>query len=140
MRGAATLAAVAIVSVSATPATLHPQGAEQSQTYTDSQAVRGQQWFDAMCLQCHPTRDMGAPDFKVRWGGLTALDLYSLISTTMPQEEPGTLSRRAYADIVAYLMQLNGLPAGPTPLTSDSTVLTAARLRFVHRDTSPAKR
>jgi mono/diheme cytochrome c family protein len=99
-------------------------------TYTDSQAVRGGQWFAARCQACHPSRDMASPDFKVRWGGLTALDLYAIISTTMPQNEPGTLSRRAYTDIVAYLMQLNGLQAGTTPLTADSTALAAARLSF----------
>jgi S-disulfanyl-L-cysteine oxidoreductase SoxD len=123
---------IAIAGVVATSWAEPAQSQERPQTYTDSQAVRGQQWFAAMCQQCHPTQDMGSPDFKVRWGGLTALDLYTIISTTMPQEEPGSLSRRAYADIVAYLMQLNGLPPGPTPLTPDSTALTAARLSFGH--------
>jgi mono/diheme cytochrome c family protein len=105
-------------------------------TYTDSQAVRGGQWFAARCQSCHPSRDMSSPDFKVRWGGLTALDLYGIISTTMPQNEPGTLSRRAYADIVAYLMQINGLQAGSTPLAADSTALSAARLSFVSTTSS----
>ena len=105
-------------------------------TYTDSQAVRGGQWFAARCQSCHPSRDMSSPDFKVRWGGLTALDLYSIISTTMPQNEPGTLSRRAYADVVAYLMQINGLQAGSTPLAADSTALSAARLSFASTTSS----
>lgn len=104
--------------------------------FTDSQATRGGQWYAARCQSCHPSRDMSSPDFKVRWGGLSALDLYTIISTTMPQNEPGTLSRRAYTDIVAYLMQLNGLQAGSTPLTADSTALAAARLRFASTTSS----
>jgi mono/diheme cytochrome c family protein len=99
-------------------------------TYTDSQAVRGQQWFEASCQACHPTRDMSSADFKVRWGGLMARDLYEIISNTMPQLEPGSLSRRTYVDIVAYLMQLNGIPAGSAPLTTDSTRLATTRLHF----------
>lgn len=99
-------------------------------TYTDSQAVRGQQWFEASCQACHPTRDMASADFKVRWGGLMARDLYEIISNTMPQLEPGSLSRRTYVDIVAYLMQLNGIPAGTVPLTTDSTRLATTRLHF----------
>lgn len=104
--------------------------AQSFPTYTDSQAVRGQRWFEYSCVSCHPTRDMASPDFKVRWGGLRALDLYTIIATTMPQNEPGTLSARAYADVVAYLMKINGIPAGNVALTTDSTSLTAARLHF----------
>lgn len=112
---------------------LSPLGVARAQsfpTYTDSQALRGERWFEYSCVTCHPTRDMASPDFKVRWGGLRALDLYSIISTTMPQNEPGTLSARAYADVVAYLMKINGIPAGNVALTTDSTSLTAARLHF----------
>lgn len=104
--------------------------AQSLQTYTDSQAVRGQRWFEYSCVSCHPTQDMSSADFKVRWGGLTAQDLYRIISTTMPQNEPGTLSARAYADVVSYLMKINGIPAGPLALTTDSSSLTAARLHF----------
>ena len=109
--------------------TAHAQSTPQA-FFTDSQSVRGQQWFEASCLSCHPTRDISSNDFRLRWNGRTALDLYDRISTTMPQAEPGSLSRRAYADIVAYLMRINGLPAGSTALTADSTTLTHARLNF----------
>ena len=98
--------------------------------HDDAQASRGGQWYAAACESCHPTRDMSSTDFKARWGGMRALDLYAIISTQMPQNEPGSLTRRTYADIVAYLMQLNGIPAGTSLLTADSTVLAATRLSF----------
>lgn len=129
------LRAAVCVSVLTVPTVGFAQ-AEIPPTYTDSQATRGGQWFAARCQSCHPSRDMASPDFKVRWGGLRALDLYTIISTTMPQNEPGTLSRRAYADIVAYLMQINGLQAGSTPLASDSTALAATRLSFASNPSS----
>lgn len=108
------------------------QGApgDPAPTYTEAQASRGGQWYAAACESCHPSRDMSSPDFKARWSGMRALDLFSIISSTMPQNEPGTLTRRTYADIVAYLMQLNGVPAGTSVLTADSTVLAATRLSF----------
>lgn len=114
------------VAAQAAPATT----SETALTYTEAQASRGGQWYAAACESCHPTRDMSSPDFKARWSGMRALDLYAIISTQMPQNEPGSLTRRTYADIVAYLMQLNGVPAGTSLLTADSTVLAATRLSF----------
>lgn len=106
-------------------------------TYTDSQAVRGREWFESVCLSCHPSADVSSADFKIRWGGLLARDLYDIISNTMPQLEPGSLSRRTYVDIIAYLMQLNGIPSGTTPLTADTTSLLATRLHFGAPTSSP---
>lgn len=114
----------------ATGAPAQATSGDPTPTYTEAQASRGGQWYAATCESCHPTRDMSSPDFKARWGGMRALDLYAIISTQMPQNEPGTLTRRTYADIVAYLMQLNGVPAGTSVLTADSTVLAATRLSF----------
>lgn len=106
-------------------------------TFTDSQATRGLSWFEATCQSCHPSREMSSPDFRIRWDGRTALDLYDRISTTMPQSTPGSLSRRAYTDIVSYLMQLNGLPAGTVPLAADSVALSTVRLAFPSRSSAP---
>ena len=41
----------------------------------------------------------------------------------MPNDKPGKLSRGQYAEIVAYLLELNGFPAGKTPLPSDDEKL-----------------
>lgn len=99
-------------------------------TYTDSQATRGETWYVSQCAPCHPSADMSSNDFKLRWNGRNALDLYARISTTMPAHAPGTLSRRTYTDIVAYLMRINGLPAGSTLLTADSTLMGRIPLSF----------
>ena len=37
----------------------------------------------------------------------------------MPLDNPGSLSSAATADIVAYILQVNNLPAGTAELTSD---------------------
>lgn len=118
------------------PTTATPAPAQR--TFTDSQATRGLGWFDATCLSCHLVHEVSSAEFKFRWGGRSALDLYDRISTTMPEDAPGTLSRRAYTDIVSYLMQINGLPAGTVPLTADSLALASVRLSF--RTNSPDPR
>lgn len=107
-------------------------------TYSDSQAVRGRQWFESVCQACHEIKDMTSPDFKVKWAGRTAFDLFEIISTTMPEEEPGTLTQRTYVDIVAYLMQLNGVPAGTTALSAEQSALSSARLTFTPHATPSA--
>ncbi len=94
------------------------------------QAERGEQWFRAACLECHAIGAVSNPDFRLKWGGRSAHDLFDLISRTMPDGSPGSLSRGAYLAITAYLMKLNGMPAAPAPLTADSTALGALRLAF----------
>ncbi|MBX3132295.1 MAG: cytochrome c [Gemmatimonadaceae bacterium] len=97
---------------------------------TDSQVARGREWYVSQCQSCHPSEDMSSADFKTRWSGQRAYDLFDIISSTMPEEEPGTLTRRTYVDIVAYLMRLNGMPATPAPLADDDASLKAATLAF----------
>jgi hypothetical protein len=51
------------------------------------------------------------------------------IRTSMPQDSPGSLSPREYADIVAYLLKLNKLPAGPNDLPSEAEKLKQLMIR-----------
>jgi hypothetical protein len=46
----------------------------------------------------------------------------------MPADHPGTLSRPENADILAYILQVNKLPAGTRDLPSDAETLK--RIRF----------
>jgi mono/diheme cytochrome c family protein len=97
-------------------------------SYTDEQAQRGAKTFARACGECHATAEMANADFRLKWHGRPAFDLFSLIATTMPEENPGTLTREEYAEIVAYLMKLNGAPTGALPLPADSAALSRAAL------------
>lgn len=99
-------------------------------TYSDSQAAVGQRWFAASCEECHALDEVTSADFRAKWGGRTAFDLFDQISRTMPEVEPGSLPRRAYVDIVAYLMKQNGVAAASAPLADDDAALTATILQF----------
>jgi mono/diheme cytochrome c family protein len=89
--------------------------------YTAAQADQGEQLSVASCLDCHETR---------RWAGLVngwserpVRELFQFIRTTMPRDNPRSLSRDEYAAIVAYILELGGAAAGATPLPSDDASL-----------------
>ncbi len=96
--------------------------------YTLEQASRGEQVYQRQCGECHSIKDHANPDFRFVWNGRAALELFENIRNTMPEETPGSLSRQEYADIVAYMMKMNGMPSGPRPLAPDSASLRSVRI------------
>lgn len=88
----------------------------------------GEQWFRASCAECHAT-SLGDSDFRFKWNGRTAFDLFEIIRSTMPEHEPGSLSLPTYSSIVAYLMKLNGMPVASV-VPSDSAGLSTVKLTF----------
>jgi mono/diheme cytochrome c family protein len=91
--------------------------------YTRAQATRGQKIFAARCAACHPLETFTEPLFLDTWKGQTAHALFTSIRTTMPQESPGGLRRQEYADVLAYLLQLNKLPPGNEELATTDDAL-----------------
>jgi len=104
--------------------------------YTKAQASRGQARYRQECAKCHAENLMGgeeAPalvgeEFLQTWNGRTAGDLFELIRETMPSEDPGSLARREYADILAYLLSSNQFPAGDKELASELAALKEIRI------------
>src|SRR6186713_590100 len=95
--------------------------------YTAEQATAGKAAYEASCAACHGSDLMGAPPlagegFIGGWRTRTTRDMYGLIRTTMPADDPGGLSEPTYANIVAYILQYNGVAAGTTPLTPTTDV------------------
>jgi mono/diheme cytochrome c family protein len=82
-------------------------------------------------MKCHGENLMGgegAPavageEFLHKWYGKTAGDLFERIRKTMPSEDPGNLSRRQYADVLAYILSVNEFPGGQKELESDTALL-----------------
>lgn len=50
-------------------------------------------------------------------------DLFYIIRTLMPYGQPATLSKQEYIDIIAYILMVNGYPAGKQPLPPDPRIL-----------------
>lgn len=96
--------------------------------YTEPQATVGEAWFRGYCVECHGPADMANDTFKAKWHGRTVFDLFERLRTSMPDGAAGSLPRQTYADLVAYMLKLNGAPAGPAPLAPDSLTLARTRL------------
>jgi hypothetical protein len=58
---------------------------------------------------------LAGPYFRTTWFGRTVRALYDK-SRTMPPASPGVLPAATYADIVSYILQLNGFDPGNTEL------------------------
>lgn len=103
--------------------------------YTRRQADAGRDVWAMACQSCHaPTQHAGA-SFKANWYGRSLGELFIYLRSSMPQNEPGTLSDEEYVTLIAYLMRVNRMPTGPLPLAADS--LTLHRIRI---DSLPSAR
>ena len=96
--------------------------------YTEEQATTGAVVFGKICAECHEKKDVAGADFRAKWTGRPVWELYELVRTTMPDSNPGSLSRDDYAAAIAYILKLNGLPAGPAAVMPDTTAMKAAKL------------
>ena len=83
--------------------------------YTVEQARRGEELLRDECSACH-MQDRFTGRFLQAWNGATVGLLYDRIRTTMPED-------REYADIVAYIFELNGIPPGEEELASGKSEL-----------------
>lgn len=106
----------------APPATSAPAGAG---LYTLPQAERGRRVFEAACSTCHGLGEFRGRMFQLTWMTRPIGHFFQHISTAMPQDRPGSLSPEAYASVVAYVLQLNGHPAGSRELSTDLRALEA---------------
>jgi cytochrome c5 len=128
------LAAIGVVALTCgSAATTRAQDAVSADSAAAAAARQldvGEQWYRSACAECHAAKALDNADFRHKWNGRSAYDLFSLIRTTMPDSRPGSLTQGTYVAIVAYLIKVNGMPAGVRRLTSDSTALSAMRLSF----------
>jgi mono/diheme cytochrome c family protein len=106
--------------------------------YTRQQADQGRDLFALACQSCHAPTQHSLPPFRQKWFGRTLGDLFGYLRREMPQTDPGTMSDEEYAQLVAYLMRINGMPTGRAPLAADSAALHTIRIDSV--PTVPASR
>lgn len=99
--------------------------------YTDDQVTRGKAVYAETCASCHGSEMAGGDqgpglagrDFLMNWNDLSVGDLYDRIRTSMPQNAPGSLKLEQVADVLAFVMQRNGFPAGSAELPAQGEVL-----------------
>ena len=108
-----------------------------SGVYTAAQAARGEQTYMSICVACHPAGTYAAAAFRAKWNGQLMSDLFSLVSSTMPKQEPGTLEPEEYAQMLAYILRQNGAPAGKAPLPASVKALKRIRIDLPAKTPAP---
>ena len=88
--------------------------------YTSAQADRGQETAQSMCFACHSQSEWQTPMFMRVWSGRPIHQMWENLRMTMPYDSPGMLSAQEYTDVVAYMLELNGAPAGEAELPSSA--------------------
>jgi mono/diheme cytochrome c family protein len=90
--------------------------------YTPEQAVSGASIYQKQCSVCHGTGlgGGGGPalvgtSFWKEWGGREVQKIWYFVSR-MPLTAPGELSAQDSADILAFILERNGVPYGTKPL------------------------
>ncbi len=96
--------------------------------YTNAQATEGREVFSMACQNCHTPTAHAGPPFRNKWFGRSLGELFEYLQATMPKNDPGGLSEEEYLVALAYLMKINGMPAGSTPLAADAKVLHSIRI------------
>jgi quinoprotein glucose dehydrogenase len=116
---AAWLAGMAVAIAAQAPRTVNDG------VFTDAQATRGKQAFEKNCTMCHETSRFTGDEFVKHWSGKPLAGLFETVSTTMPEDNPGSLKAQEYGDIVAYFLQLNQYPSGAQELAAGVEPLRA---------------
>ena len=106
--------------------------------YSAAQQKRGEGLYSKECSTCHGEKlkgGEGAPalvgsDFITAWSTGSLADLFDKVSQTMPAppEQPGKLSPQQNADVVAFMLNANGFPAGSADMPVSADALKRIRI------------
>src|SRR5919201_1843122 len=100
--------------------------------YTEAQATAGASLYRQSCAGCHGATLTGgtAPPlvgsaFETSWSDprVSVADVFFIARTTMPPRASSTLTAQDHAAVFAYILKVNGFPAGETALTANSEQL-----------------
>lgn len=105
--------------------------------YTPEQAEQGRELYATTCAVCHgPTLGgvesappLTGDQFNANWSGTTIADLAERIRISMPVDKPGTLSRPQLAALVAYILKVDGFPAGTVAI--DPQLVTSSPVKII---------
>jgi mono/diheme cytochrome c family protein len=99
--------------------------------FTNAQAKRGEVLYAKHCAHCHAADltggEMAPPltggEFRYNWNSITLGALFERMRISMPQDNPGGLSRQQNADVLAFMLFKANFPPGELELASQTEVL-----------------
>lgn len=100
--------------------------------YTEEQADRGMGFFGPDCATCHSNTARGssaAPGLigytlDSKYADQSLYTYFDYMRANMPPGNAGWFTDQEYADIVAYLLELHGAPAGDAELEGTEEALS----------------
>lgn len=100
--------------------------------FSAEQALAGKAVYERACAACHGVDFQPAPGsptlrgsaFLTNWQGRSVADLFNYTRRNMPVGAGGSLPDTQYLALVAYMLEVNGFPAGET-LDSDEAIMAA---------------
>jgi mono/diheme cytochrome c family protein len=98
--------------------------------FNAEQASRGEETYMAICVSCHPRGTYATPAFRAAWTGRQLSELFDFVREKMPKNDPGTLTPGEYAQVIAYILTINDVPAGDHELPPDSEALRKIRIEL----------
>ena len=129
--------AYSLASVTLVTSAQQPKPALATGVYSEAQAAGGAAIYAENCAQCHePTLEgsdrasaLIGPSFVARWLAATPLsELFDYMRLEMPLNSRGGLTAQQNADLLAFLLQKSGYPAGKTALPSTSAQLAGVEV------------
>ena len=94
--------------------------------FSAAQAARGERLFESICMNCHEiTEFTAAGAYLEEVEGKPLWETFEYIWAEMPEDEPGSLNPEDYADVLAYIFSIYGLPSGAASLPVDRESLEA---------------
>lgn len=123
---ACVVASLAPMAVHAQTDTAHaPTRTTADGVFSAAQAQQGGDLYASLCQSCHTAVSHTGAPFRNKWVGRPLADLFEYIRNEMPKSEPGSLTDEEYTIVLAYLLRMNGMPAGRQLLSSDPAALRA---------------
>ncbi len=133
-----------------------PEAVASNAFYTETQARRGQVLFGKVCTPCHTATPqftaaklagrgfwLGSQKIFMDLGGRglarypSVYHIYRRVRDTMPSYDATSVSPIDKVDIVAFLLKMNGFPAGPVALTGDTTLMKTMKIAVTEQGFVP---
>lgn len=100
--------------------------------YTQEQADAAEPNYARSCVSCHGDKLQGSGNapalsgraFTSYWNGKPLSGLMEALHR-MPADNPGSMTEKQYAELLALILETNKAPAGDTEITSDMAALEA---------------
>lgn len=114
-----------------------PQQSTNDGIYSKVQADGAKAQYGKLCADCHPFSEagkkkpkdvpLGGDSFFQNWAGRSVGELATTIALTMPNDGSAVVTEEEALNLVAYILQQNGVPAGKKALAKAGESAVVAR-------------